>query len=1030
MSAGLGLGHAIQLPVCDTCVDVKIATQPANTTADTGAAASFTVTPSGTAPFTYQWERSTDNGATWSPILGATSITLNLPAVEYEWDGYLYRVSVENCGATVVSASAELTVNFTPLALSPTLWLDSTSGAATQEWTNLGSGGSVLNARNGSSAGPDTNDALLLDRTTENYVYLPGVASNGIVVAGSPALRITGDLDLRVHVALDDWTPSAGATLIGKSNNTAATQSFILNVQTSGVLRLLVTDSALAARTFTSSVAPSVADGSPLWIRATLDVDNGAGGSTTTFYTSTDGAAWTQLGATVTIAATFTINPALTTGVTVGAYQIAGQVPAAGKFYRAQVLSGIGGTVALDIDFTTGIVNGAQTSLAISGTAADQLDNALVLTNLGTGGPLLNAQRGSNATAADTNDPQVLTHTGTNYLYLTGVSGNYASTPDSAALDITGDIGLMSRVAPDDWTPTTDQFLVGKYSDTSNQRSYGLGLMTSGVLRFYWSPDGVNVNVTDSTVAVPYADGAPCWVYATMDVDDGAGNRVLKFYSAPDSAGVPGVWTQLGTTVTTAGTASFFVSTALVEVGTNTNGVSNRFIGKVYRAIIVNGYDGAGTVVFDADFTTGITSGAQATFTESSVNAATVTINRSTSGRKAVAVVQPTLLFGTDDYMEVADNALLNFGATDSFTVMTAARVWATPVSSRYVSKYSNSGAGWQLRNNGALQSAVFAAYDGAAFAFGISTSSSSGDLRTFTGVRNTATDEIVTYMDGTAGTPVADTTTLSLSNTLPLTIGRRSGVGTEYADMEFFGAAIWRRALSAAEITTVSNHYAGTVTPASLALLGEAVFWVDAARSKQAAVIARSTSGRKSVAVVKPVYLFGTDDFMEIADNALLDFDAADSFSLIAVGRYWATQGTHDSLLAKKANTTDTTQGWSLTNGSVTALNGQTQIGDGVAGVTATSPSRGTGPLVTVTMVRDVVTDQVTVYTDTTAGTSVTDTTTGTLANSEVVRIGRLSGAGTEYVDAELVAVLVVRAALTPAQVSLLSNYYRTLFP
>ena len=54
-----------------------------------------------------------------------------------------------------------------------------------------------------------------------------------------------------------------------------------------------------------------------------------------------------------------------------------------------------------------------------------------------------------------------------------------------------------------------------------------------------------------------------------------------------------------------------------------------------------------------------------------------------------------------------------------------------------------------------------------------------------------------------------------------------------------------------------------------------------------------------------------------------------------------------------------------------------------------------------------------------------MTDTTTATLANAEVMRLGRLSGAGTEYNDMELVAAAIFRRALTADEITTLYNYY-----
>lgn len=211
-----------------------------------------------------------------------------------------------------------------------------------------------------------------------------------------------------------------------------------------------------------------------------------------------------------------------------------------------------------------------------------------------------------------------------------------------------------------------------------------------------------------------------------------------------------------------------------------------------------------------------------------------------------------------------------------------------------------------------------------------------------------------------------------------------------------------------------------------SVITAGTATSFTELSSNAATVTINRSTSGRKTVAVVSPVHLFGTDDYWEIADNALLDFTASQSFTIVAVHRPWATQGTNDVLAAKKANTTATTAGWSLTGGSSTALQGQGQIGDGTKGTTAVSASRTAGALTVTATVRNVSADTLTTYLNGTAGTPVSDATTASLANSEVVRIGRLSGAGTEYLDAELFAVAVFRRALSASEIASITSYYQ----
>lgn len=178
--------------------------------------------------------------------------------------------------------------------------------------------------------------------------------------------------------------------------------------------------------------------------------------------------------------------------------------------------------------------------------------------------------------------------TGTTLL-LDGVSPGRASTPDTAALDIVGDIDVRVHVAMDDWTPTETKILVGKTVATGNQISWRLGVTTTGTLRMTWTTGGVTAINADSTVAPTVANGAALWVRATLDVNNGASGRDVTFYTSVDGE----VWTQLGSTITQAGVTSIFSGTAEVAVSGLNNGTANRLAGKVYSAQIRSGINGA-----------------------------------------------------------------------------------------------------------------------------------------------------------------------------------------------------------------------------------------------------------------------------------------------------------------------------------------------------------------------------------------------------------------------------------------------------
>ena len=203
------------------------------------------------------------------------------------------------------------------------------------------------------------------------------------------------------------------------------------------------------------------------------------------------------------------------------------------------------------------------------------------------------------------------------YLSLPGTTGNYASTPDSASLSISGNIDIRVKVALTDWTPATACCLVGKYLTTGNQRAYRLDIDTLGRPNLYTSPDGTNAIQALCANATGVTDGAAKWVRAIRTSSTG----VAKFYLSDDGS----TWSQLATDVsTTAG--GIADTTALLETGSFNAGANEYASGKFYhvqvRSNVLN--DGSG-IVFDADFTnTG------RTFTEPALGAV-VTVNGTTA---------------------------------------------------------------------------------------------------------------------------------------------------------------------------------------------------------------------------------------------------------------------------------------------------------------------------------------------------------------------------------------------------------------
>lgn len=188
-------------------------------------------------------------------------------------------------------------------------------------------------------------------------------------------------------------------------------------------------------------------------------------------------------------------------------------------------------------------------------------------------------------------------------LSLPGTVGAYASTPDVAVLDI-AQPSFLIRCALTDWTPATDMTLVAKWNETGNQRSYGLQVLTTGVLRVLVSTAGTAATVVsaDSTVAVPFSNGQMGWVQAVIRpsgpntvVDFETGTTATDDGSAVTLAALGATGVALG-----AGDVQAFSSSAVLEVGSYNSGANGNLIGTI-RVAVVAGPDPKALPIFGAD---------------------------------------------------------------------------------------------------------------------------------------------------------------------------------------------------------------------------------------------------------------------------------------------------------------------------------------------------------------------------------------------------------------------------------------------
>lgn len=411
--------------------------------------------------------------------------------------------------------------------------------------------------------------------------------------------------------------------------------------------------------------------------------------------------------------------------------------------------------------------------------AADYSGSGVVADGSGNGHDLTN------------NGATFLAYSGEKYVYLPGIAGNYVSTPDAADLDITGDLDVrVYDVAADDWTPASERGLIGKYDTVGNQRSWDVRLNPTGTLSLHVSGDGAAVVSSTSTVPIISTDGSAARLTFT------AATGIVRMYASDDDGDS---WTLLYTSPDTTA-RSIFAGSASLKVGAAANAASsNTWAGRVGRAEVRDGIDG--TVVASwsaADMgQTGGTSGGR-----------TWTINRATTGRKSVVVDRPLFLLGTDDTLSAPDHADLDFAANEDFTAIIAMRATGTRTgfTSVFSKKVSNNPAtaGWSIYRNNNQNIVAGMIADGTDATYSLSTATFDGSAKAVALRRDTTADLLTFGVAGALDAGSADVTTGTLADASLLTVGGNNGAGD--SDMEFMGAAIYRRALTDDEIALVGK--------------------------------------------------------------------------------------------------------------------------------------------------------------------------------------------------------------------------------
>lgn len=200
---------------------------------------------------------------------------------------------------------------------------------------------------------------------SEQYISLPGVSGEYVFTPDTAANSITGDIDIRVVCdSGQDFSPGSASSPLGRWVSGGDLRGCYLRLTSTSLQFWWSPDGTFgSALSASSTVAPSA---SAIGVRATLDVDNGASGHTTTFFETTDGVIWTQLGSPVTGAGVTSIydtgTPWVLGGVENGASQMF-----VGDVRWAEVYDGIDGTLVERIDAAEADPNSTTWTSSTSG---------------------------------------------------------------------------------------------------------------------------------------------------------------------------------------------------------------------------------------------------------------------------------------------------------------------------------------------------------------------------------------------------------------------------------------------------------------------------------------------------------------------------------------------------------------------------------------------------------------------------------------------------------------------------------------
>ncbi len=231
-----------------------------------------------------------------------------------------------------------------------------------------------------------------------------------------------------------------------------------------------------------------------------------------------------------------------------------------------------------------------------------------------------------------------------NYWFGSGVSGNYCSTPNAAANQITGDIEIIAKI--DKLSIGSSEVIVSKWYDGTS--AYICGFTNANKPFLYWSTTGGNFFYKEAGDII---SNGLSWLKVNRNSTTGD----IKFYTSTNGVS----YTQLGGTILST-PSGIYAGTSSLKIGTSDG--SEAFKGKIYSITISNSIGGSPVVDFNPASYNAATSQTQWTSTTGEVW--TINTGTATSGYKG-QIVSFTCLQGDG----IDDK--LNSGALTSVSAFT-----------------------------------------------------------------------------------------------------------------------------------------------------------------------------------------------------------------------------------------------------------------------------------------------------------------------------------------------------------------------